>query len=137
MSSVPHRLIDLINPDEEFSLAQYQKAAYQTISDIQHRGKIPLLVGGSGLYVWAVVEGWQIPEVCPGYGLPAEPGAESAGRRRWRRSAPGIDAGRPLAAGRIDPRNVRRVIRASRGLSSHGCPYFHAFRTRRLPLLMC
>ena len=55
MTSVPHHLVDKINPDEEFSLAQYQQFANEAIEDIQQRGKLPLFVGGSGLYVWAVL----------------------------------------------------------------------------------
>ena len=65
LSQIPHHLINIINPDEDFSLAQYQALAYQAIEDIQQRHKLPLLVGGSGLYVRAVLEGWQIPVVSP------------------------------------------------------------------------
>ncbi|MBI2851081.1 MAG: tRNA (adenosine(37)-N6)-dimethylallyltransferase MiaA [Chloroflexi bacterium] len=111
MFLVPHRLIDIINPDEDFSLAQYQRLAYQAIDDIQQWGKLPLLVGGSGLYIWGVVEGWQIPEVAPDREF-----------RRWLegRAARGEAAAlyaelaqvNPETAERIDPRNIRRVIRA-------------------------
>src|SRR3990170_1742229 len=65
MSLVPHHLIDIINPDEDFSLAQYQQLAYRSINDIQQRHKLPFLVGGTGQYLWAVVEGWVIPSVTP------------------------------------------------------------------------
>jgi len=65
MSLVPHHMIDIINPNEDFSLAQYQQLAYRAINDIQQRHKIPLLVGGTGQYLWAVVEGWVIPAVTP------------------------------------------------------------------------
>src|SRR3990172_5643002 len=54
---VPHHLIDLVNPDENFSLADYQRLAYETIGAIHARGNVPFLVGGSGLYVRAVLEG--------------------------------------------------------------------------------
>ena len=64
-ASVPHHLVDITEPDEEFSLAEYQPLANDAIQDIQRRGKIPFLVGGSGLYVWAVLEGWVIPKVAP------------------------------------------------------------------------
>ena len=63
--SIPHHLIDIVDPDEAFNLALYQSLAYGAIEDIQKRGKLPLLVGGSGLYVWSVLEGWQIPQVPP------------------------------------------------------------------------
>ena len=65
LSLVRHHLIDVVNPDEGFSLAQYQQLACRAIEDIQRRNRLALLVGGSGLYVWSVVEGWQIPEVPP------------------------------------------------------------------------
>jgi len=62
---VPHHVIDIINPDETFSLAQYQQLSYNTIDDILLRKKLPLLVGGTGQYVWSVLEGWKIPRVPP------------------------------------------------------------------------
>jgi len=74
---VRHHLIDIVNPDDDFTLAQYQELAYQTIADIQKRRKLPLLVGGSGLYLWAVLEGWVIPPVPP----------DPAFRRRWQEKA--------------------------------------------------
>src|SRR3990172_8100414 len=111
MSLVPHHLIDIINPDEDFSLAQYQRLAYQKITDIQRHGKLPFLVGGTGQYLWAVVEGWVIPSVTP----------DPEFRQRLEgRAAQGetdqlyLELARvdPAAAQRIDGRNVRRVIRA-------------------------
>src|SRR4030042_4796412 len=64
-SLVPHHLIDIINPDKDFSLVTYQQLAYKAISDIQERGKLPLLVGGTGQYIWALLEGWTVPKVPP------------------------------------------------------------------------
>ena len=65
LSSVPHHLVDIIEPSREFSLAEYQQLVYSAINDIQMLGKIPFLVGGSGLYVWGVLEGWTVPKVAP------------------------------------------------------------------------
>ena len=65
LSLVPHHLIDIINPDEDFSLGQYQDLAFKAIDNIQKRNKLPFLVGGSGLYVWSLLEGWGIPQVPP------------------------------------------------------------------------
>ena len=111
LSLVPHHLINIINPDEDFSLAQYQELAYRAIGDIQKRNKLPFLVGGSGLYVWAVVEGWKIPQVPPDrqlrYNL--EKVAETIGADKLYQELVKTD---PDAAQRIDPRNIRRVIRA-------------------------
>jgi tRNA dimethylallyltransferase len=111
LSRVPHHLIDIINPDETFSLAQYQTLAYQAIKDIQQRHRLPFLVGGSGLYVWAVLEGWQIPRVSPDpefrYNLEKRVG--DSGIDELYQELAGVD---PEAARKIDRRNVRRVIRA-------------------------
>ncbi len=111
LSLIPHHLINIIDPDGDFSLAQYQAMAYQAIEDIQQRNRLPFLVGGSGLYVRAVLEGWRIPGVSPDpqfrYNiekLACEGGAEELYRELTR-----ID---PDAARKIDRRNVRRVIRA-------------------------
>ncbi len=110
-SLAPHHLIDIVNPDENFSLARYQALAYQAIRDIQKRRKLPLLVGGSGLYVWAVVEGWSIPPIAPDPVLrrSMEEEAASMGAERLYQELARAD---PAAARRIDPRNTRRVIRA-------------------------
>ncbi|HIC94490.1 MAG TPA: tRNA (adenosine(37)-N6)-dimethylallyltransferase MiaA, partial [Anaerolineae bacterium] len=69
---VPHHLLDVVNPDEVLTLAQYQELAYAAIDDILARGKVPFLVGGTGLYIKAVVEGWSIPRVPPNERLRAE-----------------------------------------------------------------
>jgi len=104
---VPHHLIDMVNPDEDFSLAQYQGLAYRAIEDIKQRGKRAILAGGSGLYVWAVLEGWMIPKVAPDLRLRQR--LEMVERDELYRELAQID---PVAAQRIDPRNVRRIIRA-------------------------
>ncbi|MEE8163535.1 MAG: isopentenyl transferase family protein, partial [Anaerolineae bacterium] len=61
----PHHLIDVVAADEAFTLAQYQELAYEVIVNVLARSKVPFLVGGTGLYVRAVVEGWGIPRVPP------------------------------------------------------------------------
>ena len=108
---VPHHLLDVVDPDEALSLARYQELAYAAIGDITARGRVPFLVGGTGQYVMAVVEGWQVPRVPPDealrhklYRQAEEEGAEALHAR--------LRALDPVAAGRIDPRNVRRVVRA-------------------------
>jgi len=110
-TSVPHHLIDIVNPDEDFSLAQYQQLAYKAIEDINKRQKPALLVGGSGLYVWSVLEGWQIPAVAPDpeFRRRLEEKAAGEGGDELYRELAQLD---PVAAQKIDPRNVRRTIRA-------------------------
>ena len=107
LSLVPHHLIDIVNPDEDFSLAQYQQLADEAIADIQKRGKRAILVGGSGLYVWAVLEGWKIPKVAPD--LKLRRSLEEVGKDELYAELAKVD---PVAAQRIDPGNVRRIIRA-------------------------
>ncbi len=111
LAMVCHRLVDIINPDDDFSLAQFQQLARQAITDIGWRNKLPLLVGGSGLYVWSVVEGWGIPQVPPAAELRhrLEATAAGFGSEKLYRELERVD---PAAAERIDRRNVRRLIRA-------------------------
>jgi len=111
LSLIPHHLIDIVNPDEDFSLAQYQQLAHRAIDDIQQRNKLALLVGGSGQYIWSVLEGWVIPQVPPDlkFRHSLEEKAAKVGKDKLYQELMKID---PLAAQRIDPRNVRRVIRA-------------------------
>ncbi len=110
-SLVRHHVLDIINPNQDFSLARYQQLACEAIDDIHSRGRLPYIVGGSGLYVRAVVEGWRIPRVPPDAGFREEMekrAVESGGHNLYEELLK-ID---PVAAHRVDPRNVRRVIRA-------------------------
>ena len=109
-SLVPHHLIDIINPDKEFSLVAYQQLAYKAISDIQERGKLPFLAGGTGQYIWAVLEGWTVPKVPPDpeYRKKLEQRAEVDADSLYKELLI-LD---PAAAEKIDPHNVRRVVRA-------------------------
>ena len=111
LCQAPHYLIGVINPAEDFSLAQYQGMARQTVSGIIGRDKLPLLVGGSGLYVWAVLEGWGRPKVKPNPELRRrlEEKALKMGTEQLYRELEAVD---PQAASRVDRQNVRRVIRA-------------------------
>lgn len=111
MSAVRHHLVDIINADEAFSLARYLDLTSAAIADIQRRGRLPVLVGGSGQYVWSVLEGWRIPRVPPDfeYRRRLEQRAEEEGGIVLYRELVEAD---PAAARSIDPRNVRRVIRA-------------------------
>jgi tRNA dimethylallyltransferase len=108
---VPHHLIDVAAPDETVGLAEFQEQAYAAIADIHSRGRLPLLVGGTGQYVRAVVEGWRIPRVPPDPTLRAEleAQAEREGGAALHARLAQLD---PAAAQRIAPQNVRRVIRA-------------------------
>ncbi|MGQ0571950.1 MAG: tRNA (adenosine(37)-N6)-dimethylallyltransferase MiaA [Armatimonadota bacterium] len=108
---VPHHLIDVAEPDETFTLADYQRLARDALRDIHGRGRLPLLVGGTGLYIRAIVDDLAIPEVTPDRALRA---ALEAGERVH---CPGHLHGRlaaldPVAAAHIHPHNIRRLVRA-------------------------
>ena len=111
LAAVPHHLIDVVTPDQPYTLAEYQRAAYQAITGILARGKLPLLVGGTGQYLTAVIEGWNIPAVSPSAELRAEL-EDFAATHGARALHDRLRAADPAAAARIDYRNVRRVIRA-------------------------
>jgi len=110
-ASVSHHLVDIVNPDEDFSQAIYYQLATKAIKDIQQKGKLPLLVGGSGLYVWSILEGWKIPQVPPDHKLrrDLEARANQEGSHILYEELKHID---PTAAARIHPANIRRIIRA-------------------------
>ena len=128
---VPHHLIDLVAPDHHLSLADYQDAANRVIEDCQARGKLPMLVGGSGQYISAVEEGWTIPRVPPNAQLRAdledfaERNSPAALHQRLRQ----VD---PTAAETIHPNNIRRVIRALEVQMLTGAP-ISQLRAKRPP----
>ncbi len=108
MQGVPHHLLDVAQPGDYFSLAHYQRLAYEAIDDVLSRGRIPLLTGGTGLYINAVVDGYELE--------PGEP--ESAVRER----VEGMDCEElleivrnadPSGAEKLDPHNKRRLERAA------------------------
>ncbi|MFH1662576.1 MAG: tRNA (adenosine(37)-N6)-dimethylallyltransferase MiaA [Chloroflexota bacterium] len=124
LSLVPHHLIDIIKPDELFSLAQYQQLASKAIDDIYRRQKLPLLVGGSGQYLWSVVEGWGIPKVPPDPELRRkleEKAARGGGEELYRE----LLMRDPVAARRVDRHNIRRVIRALEVSKTNNQPRQH------------
>lgn len=108
---VPHHIIDVVDPDEDFSLATYHQLAFDALQAIRWKGKLPLLVGGTGLYVWSLVEGWKIPRVPPDREMrrQLESRAQQDDSQSLHRELQDIDAN---AAAKIDPRNIRRVVRA-------------------------
>ncbi len=110
-SLVPHHLIDILDPRESFNVATYQNLAKRTIQDIHDRGNLSVLAGGTGMYVWSVLEGWSIPPVPPDTDLrkQLEDRAAREGSDKLHRELQQID---PAAAAKIHPHNVRRIIRA-------------------------
>lgn len=128
---VPHHLIDVADPDEGFSLGRYLELAQAELADIWSRGKQPFLVGGTGQYVWALLEGWRVPRLPPQAELRRrlEERAARQGRDALYQELRRID---PEAAAQIDPRNLRRVVRALEVYEATGKPLSY-WRSRELP----
>jgi tRNA dimethylallyltransferase len=128
---VPHHLVDVAEPDETWSMAQVRSAVLQCADEITARGRLPLLVGGTGQYVRAILEGWEPP-----------PRAHDAAVRERLESIACVGGAQalhaklrevdPASADRIDARNIRRVVRALEVFEVTGQPA-SAQRRRRPP----
>lgn len=121
LTRVKHHLIDVVNPDEMLTVAAYQDLAYHAIDDILGRGKLPMLVGGTGQYLTAVEEGWSFPRVPPNYDLRSQLEAEleQSGVAAFYEQLVTVD---PVAAEKIHPNNTRRIIRALEVYRETGSP---------------
>ena len=108
---VPHHLIDIIKPNQEFSLADFLELAQVAINDIAGRGRLPMLVGGTVQYINALVEGWRVPRVAarPELRERLEQEAAQRGSQALYDDLKTLD---PAAAEHINPLNVRRIVRA-------------------------
>ena len=111
MEGVPHYLLDIKEPDEPFSAAEFQKRANTCIEDIQDRGKLPIIVGGTGLYIQSVIYDYHFSEAPsdPLYREKLEKQVKEEGIEPVFDQLRSVD---PESAKRIHPNNVRRVIRA-------------------------
>ena len=120
-ATVPHYMLDVCQPTDNLTLAEFQEQAYRHAADITVRRKIPFLVGGTGLYVRAVVEGYGIPRVPPDEVLRKKlfAFADKFGCDALHERLIEVD---PEAATRIDARNVRRVIRGLEVYEKSGTP---------------
>lgn len=111
MQGIPHHLIDIKNPEENFSVAEFQLLVRAKINEIAKRGKFPIIVGGTGLYVQSVIYDYQFSDV-PGdetLRKELEERAKEIGNEALYKELQEID---PESATQIHPNNVRRVIRA-------------------------
>lgn len=104
---VVHHLINIVKPNENFTLAQYQQLAIETVRDIQTRKKTPILVGGTGLYIQSIIDNLKIPEVAPNEKIRKK--LERLNNAQLLDKLKKLD---PQTFRTIDENNRRRVIRA-------------------------
>jgi tRNA dimethylallyltransferase len=123
-AAVPHHMVDVLDPTDAADVAWFQGAARAAIADVQERGRVPLLVGGSGLYFRAVVDDLRFP--------PTDPAVRAELEERWADDPVGAHAEvarqDPTAAARIEPGNLRRSVRALEVMQITG-ELFSAFAT--------
>ena len=108
---VPHHLVDVLDPEDSYSLAAFLDESRRLIGEITSRGRLPILVGGTGQYAWGLLEGWDVPRVGPDVGLrrSLEEQLENEGLESLVSQLIELE---PEAAETIDLRNPRRVMRA-------------------------
>ena len=121
LDAVPHHVVGIVEPDAPWTLADWLQAARAAIASCHERGRLPLLVAGTGQYAWALLEGWRVPAVPPDPVLRAElealaarAGVQALGERLAR-----VD---PASATRIGERNARRLMRAMEIVETTGAP---------------
>lgn len=117
---IAHHMIDVLDPSEDANVAWFQREARKVIDDIIARGKRPILVGGTGLYIKAVVDEMNFPETNPEIRDRLNVEAEEIGKEAMYKRLQELD---PAAAIAIDSQNLRRVIRALEVIEITGKPY--------------
>jgi len=108
---IPHHMMEITTPDKELSLAEYKDMAMQKIEEIRLRKHIPMLVGGTGLYISAIIEGYDVPRIAPDKKLREKlyKQAEKYGAEYLHKKLQKLD---PASAKRIHQNNIRYVVRA-------------------------
>lgn len=117
---VPHHLLDIVDPTHDVTVSEFQEAARAAIVDISSRGKLPLLVGGSGLYFRAVVDRLEFPPRAQEIRDRLEDEVENMGPVALHHRLEELD---PVAASRIEASNARRTIRALEVIEITGRPF--------------
>lgn len=116
-AEVPHHLIDIVDPADEYTVARFRRDVDATLDGIEARGRRALLVGGTGLYVQAVVDELDIPGRYPEVRAELEAEADTAALHRR------LAALDPVAATRMEPTNRRRIVRALEVSLGSGRPF--------------
>lgn len=117
----PHHLIDIVEPDCDFSVADYTRLAHKTIADITARNKVPVMCGGTGLYIDSVVNDVEFGELPNDYGLREEL-SELAKKEGSQKLIDILREFDPVSAERLHPNNLKRVIRAIEFYKTSGVP---------------
>ncbi len=128
VSGVPHYMMDIVDPGKTFTLADYKKQSIFHIKDITKRGKLPIVVGGTGLYIWAIVDNLDIPKMPPKKKL-----RESFEQKTLSELVEMLKQIDPESALKIDLKNPRRVIRALEVYINTGESFFSQ-RAKSAPL---
>lgn len=115
-----HHLIDIVDPSRDFSVAEFRDSATRVLDDIDHRGSMAVLVGGTGLYVRALVDRLEIPGTWPDIRRRLENEVERSGSEALHERLRVAD---PVAAARMEPSNGRRVVRALEVVEGSGRPF--------------
>jgi tRNA dimethylallyltransferase len=136
LAAIPHHLVDIRNPDEDYTVADFKRDAIAAIDDILSRGKTPFLVGGTGLYIKAVVDNLDIPEIKADPKLRHEIESEIAaeGLPAVFEKLVSLD---PEAAYIVDPNNPRRVVRALEVAMITGEPFTAQRRAQEPRYAVC
>ena len=121
-AAVPHHLLDLVDPAEDFTVTQFQRAAREVLERIARRGHHALLVGGTGLYLRAVVDDFVIPGRYPDLAAALEAELDE-GRAEPADLHARLAALDPVGASRMEPTNRRRVVRALEVTLGSGRPF--------------
>jgi tRNA dimethylallyltransferase len=127
---IPHHLLDVLEPAEEASVADFQRDARAAIEAIELRGAIPILVGGSGLYVSSVIQDFEFPGTDPGIRARLEAELAEVGPGMLHRRLLEVDA---AAAASIGPSNGRRLVRALEVIELTGQPFGSGLPEHRAP----
>ena len=117
---VPHHVVDVWEPGHDLSVAEFQSEARAAIEDIARAGRVPLLVGGSGLYFRAVVDDLAFPPRSAEVRERLEERVDQQGAQALHDELQRLD---PAAAARIEPRNARRIVRALEVIELTGRPF--------------
>jgi len=133
---VPHHLIDIVPPDVKFSVAEYQRLAWDTIRDVAGRGHLPILSGGTGLYVDSVIRGYTFVDLETDWELRRAllRQIESEGSQAMHRRLAEVD---PVTAQRVHPNDARRIVRALEVYMSTGKPLSELSGRGSGPVLDC